>query len=148
MFKILSFFIGLILLFFIFYYGSTFIKDMFSGNSNWLSGLTSGNETLLKTTTDSNGMFQDNSSATVSPLLERFFPGIFPLFKINPDNNGSTNLNNTNTEAQNFDSEYIPQEVTDYVREVQNEAKYPNGNINHKQDNQLNQVLSEVHFGK
>ncbi len=135
MFKILSFFIGLIFLFFLFYYGSSILKDMLSGGSNWFTDLNSGNQSLLKVGTDSNGMFQDNSNATVSPFLERFFPGIFPLFKINPNSGNAQGLNNQenfNLNTENTEGEYMKQ--------IKNEVKYP--------DNQVRQIVRDVRFGK
>jgi hypothetical protein len=137
MFKILSWFIGLVVIILIIIYGWTFIKDVFAGNPNWITSLNSGNVQLIK---DLN-----NPSATPTEgLLDRLFPGVFPLFKIQPENLE----NNTGQTDFNYDEDFgdtPPQEVIDYVREVQAEAKYPNVNY---QNNQIDQVIREVNFGK
>jgi hypothetical protein len=148
MFKILSWFLGLLAIFFIIFYGWAFIKDTLSGNENWFTNLNSGNMSLIGNLNNPNSMFQDNSNATSSGFLERLFPGLFPLFKVQPDNYTSSNENAYDLNSENTGYETPPQEVIDYVREVQNEAKYPNVNVNYQNNSQINGVIQEVNFGR
>jgi hypothetical protein len=129
MFKILSWFIGLILIFFIFYYGLKYGSEIFTNSTSWFQNANQGNQDFLKQMQDPNGMFQDNSASNSVPsFLDRWFPGIFPLIKVPKENTNNTSgyyLNPETTYGSN-----VPEEVKTYV-----------------EDGNLQEIVKEVNFG-
>lgn len=147
MFKILSWFIGLIFLIIIGYYLWNYGGSFISNSATWFSQANQGNQNMFQQMQNPNSMFVDNSaSSTVPSFLDKWFPGIFPLFKIGPDNysstgndfNNSNNFNlNTSTQSSSptFESDYTEKTSTNNY-EV---------NIN---EGSIKQVIKEVNFAQ
>jgi hypothetical protein len=142
MFKILSWFIGLIFLIIIGYYLWNYGGSFISNSATWFSQANQGNQNMFQQMQNPNSMFVDNSaSSTVPSFLDKWFPGIFPLFKIGPDNYSSTgnDFNNLNPNVQSSG----PTFENDYIEETHTNSYEVNIN-----EGSIKQVIKEVNFAQ